>query len=114
MAVRVIAFPPGPAWVQDVALDGRIYTLAARYNTRARTWVMGIQSSDGIPLIDGLRLVLGERLLGPQRYDPRLPPGELLVVAVSGDSHGDPGRDDIGPERAMRLVYMEAASVAAL
>lgn len=111
MSIRTIVFPNFPAWVQDVALDGKIYTLAARYNTRMRSWLLDIETSDGVHLIDGLRLVLNERLLEPQRYDPRLPPGELLVVSPSGAARHDP---DLVSMYNMRLVYVEAASVATI
>lgn len=108
MAIRTIPFPSAPRWVQDVALDGEVYTLRGRYNVRWDSWVMDIETADGEPILTGIRLVLNLPLFSPHRYDDRLPPGELLVVSPRELDTHDPQRNDIGDDADMRLVYVTA------
>lgn len=102
MSVLRLAFPPGPAWSQEVQLDGRAYQLRGQYNTRSDQWTLDILTRTGEPIILGKRLVLDFPLLGDET-DPRLPPGGLYVVDPLGRSRGDPCRGCFTDD--LRLVY---------
>lgn len=97
-----IPFPSGPAWSMELTLDGRVYTMRGKYNTRSDQWVVDILSRERQPLLLGLRLVLNYPLL-LANYDERLPRGQLFVVDPAGSANADPGRLDF--KDRLRLVY---------
>lgn len=91
-------------------LESVTIALRLNFNSRARTWTLDIEASDGAPIVRGLRLVEGVDLLAPFRYDDRLPPGQLFVRDTSG-AHRDPGRDDLRAD--VRMIYRPIADVVA-
>lgn len=102
--VEAIVIPwPGEfsSFEQTVTLDGRLFRLHARWNTSHEYWSMDIIDDEDSPLVTGLKIVLGVELLN--RYnDPRLPPGRLLAVDMSG-AVTRIGRNDLGDR--VQLAY---------
>lgn len=103
MSLRRIKFFNAIDWVQDVELEGRVYTLRAKYNVRQDTWHMDIDTVDGVAILRGLRLVVNWPLLYPFRYKSELPPGELFVLRVGEDATTDPMRDSF--QTGLALYY---------
>ncbi len=91
-------------WTQRTALGGSDYLLRFRWSQRAGTWSLTLSDADGAPIVSGLALVCGVRLL-ERVADPRRPPGELLALDVSGLNDADPAWSDLGGRFA--LVYLE-------
>lgn len=107
MTTRVIPWPQAPHWTMDVQLSGAVYTLRGRWNTRMGTWLLDLETGDGVRLLSGVRVVLEYPLLPRWRSDA-MPPGELFVVCPTGRCNTDPGRDDIGRDASLRFVYTVA------
>lgn len=101
---RVIQFPDAPEWQQSVSLDGRTYTLRARYNVVSEQWSMDILTRNKSLLVGGIRLVRGVRLMS-QFNDDRLPPGDFAVIGEG--KNGGLGCFCFREGRA-QLLYLEA------
>ena len=107
MTTRVIRWPDSARWEMDVQLSGRVYTLRGRWNTRSRTWVIDLDSGDGVRLLSGFRAVINFPLL-PRWRTEQMPPGELFILDPNDRLNRDPGRNDIGADdEPMRFVYVE-------
>lgn len=89
-------------------LDGRFYVLRFLYNTRFDYWTLEYQTTAGVVLRGGIKLLAREDTLG-RFSDPDLPPGTLFVLD-SEDQDLDPGRFDLGDR--IRLVYTSEAELA--
>ncbi len=112
-----------PDYTQRTSLDGREYVLRFIYNEREQRWYLDLFDGDETPLALGLKLVANWNLLR-RETDARLPPGELYAIDLSGtvDEQAavdldtvrilqiarDPGRDDLGADGRVALVYLDA------
>lgn len=94
----------GEGYRSPVELDGQVYILELRLNTRADRWMLRIFDADENPLATGLRLVPRVNLLDGLVLEI-LPPGELRVTHSAGLSYVD--ADAWRQGRAV-LVYFEA------
>lgn len=100
-----------PHYVETVELDGTVYGLEFYWNARAGGWFLTLWNAQlTAPLLSGRRLVLGAQLLGRYR-NAALPPGDLLVVDMTGDGV-EPGLKDLGLRA--KLVYYGADDLAAI
>lgn len=111
MAIRVVKFFDASYWVQDVALDGLVYTIRARYNKRLDSWFLDVSTVDGIPIALSIRAVIGWPLFYVNRAEPLLPKGELFVLDPAGLANLDPTRESFNAPNALALVYVEERSV---
>lgn len=118
-----------PDYTQRTSLDGREYILRFIFNEREQRWYLDFFDGDETPLVLSLKLVANWNLLR-RETDERLPPGELYAVDLSGTSNEDvptdagtatllqiardPGRDDLGADGRVALMYFDAAELAAL
>jgi len=64
--------------------DARLYTLIFDWNGRASCWTLGIQDADGADLLRGKGLRLGSLRLRRHGRESGLPPGDFLLVDLSG------------------------------
>lgn len=105
-----IPIPPGFASSQTLSLEGVLFTLDLRWNSRAQAWVLDLYDGGGALLAGGLRLVADAPLL--ERFGARtdFPPGELIAFDTSGRGQ-DPGHADLGTR--VPLLYLTAEEVAA-
>jgi hypothetical protein len=110
--MRIINFPTAPEWAQTVQLEGVSYTLRARWNFIAERWSLDILTRDQRLIVGGIRLVRGLRLLR-QYADPRLPPGELVILGREGATDGGFGVEALSGQDSV-LAYISAAEVAEL
>lgn len=114
-----------PEYTQRTVLEGREYVLRFIYNEREGAWYLDISDSDENPLMLGMKLVADWNLLR-RATDARLPTGELYAVDLAGSDQSedvagrrailqiarDPGRNDLGDDGRVELVYVDAAEVA--
>lgn len=84
-------------------LDGAVYRIHLRYNTRGGFWAIDILDASDTPLILGLAIRLGIDLLA--QYTEDIPPGQLFAINYA-DQYTEPNRDNFGTD--VMLVYMEA------
>jgi hypothetical protein len=89
----------------SVQLEGTVYQVRLRYNTRAGHWALGLADAAGIVLLSGVAVRLGVDLLS-QYKDDRFPPGKLFAMNWV-DQYQEPGRDNLGTD--VSLIYEESA-----
>jgi hypothetical protein len=97
-------------WTQSTTLDGVVYFLTFRYNTRESCYYLQIDSADGtVNYAQGIKLVSNFPLL--QSYGDN-PPGEMMCVSFSGDdSPAQVGQ--LGDGQRVNLLYTEEADLIA-
>lgn len=103
MAVR-IPWPQGASWRQSVALDGRVFRMAGRWNEVGAFWSIDILTRENEPVVRGVKIVDGV-LLTARYADDRLPRGWFVVVKNVACPCA-PGRGDMA-ENA-ELIYVSA------
>lgn len=103
MAVRV-PWPQGASWRQSVALDGRVFRMAARWNEIDEFWSLDILTRENEPIVRGIKIVTGA-LLTSRYADDRFPRGWFVVVKNDACPCA-PGRDDMAGNA--ELIYVSA------
>jgi len=106
MAVVVIPIVNDPrAYTQQTVLDGTVYSLSFRWNSRAGRWIMDIAGADGQALASGLPLIAGVPLTYRRRETTAgMPPWHCLIYDETGAGRS-PDLDTFGKE--VQLVYYE-------
>lgn len=111
MAVLTVPTTPGvPFYSQKTRLDGVDYLLSFRYSQREDRWYLSIADSEELPILQGLKIVANWPLLYPHRYDPRVPPGELMAIDLTSDT-SPPGLSEMGEGKRVQLTYFEAGTL---
>lgn len=104
----VIAIPTTtgrPYYQQRTRLDGREYVLRFAWNQREARWYLTIADDEDTVLLAGRKLLSNWPLLRHYHAaDARLPPGELMVVDLTGDNV-PPGLDDLAIGARCELTY---------
>jgi hypothetical protein len=99
-----------PFFIEDVTLDGNLYSFQFSWNSRGRFWTLTILDKAESILIAGIKVVLNYELLRVYR-GKGLPRGGLVAVDEKGISHriewGNLGD-------TITLVYMTEDELAAL
>jgi hypothetical protein len=81
-----LAIPVGVdslAYTLEVDLDGSTFQFYFRWVDRDGFWRFDILAG-GVPLLQGIKIVVGADLLEQYRYLPGLPPGPLNAVDLTG------------------------------
>lgn len=91
-----------PAFEVGVDLLGASFLLSFHWNARAESWVFGLSSEDGTPLLAGV--AVRSRSLLYKFVLPGFPLG-LFYVLDTGVVGEDPGRLDLGSR--VRVVFLE-------
>lgn len=94
-----------PAFVQQTQLDGQTYNLRVHWNEREGSFYLELGDVDGDPIVASRKLVPDWPLIFRVR-DDRRPPGELLMVDLTG-SGIPPQLDELG-ERVVLLYFDQA------
>ena len=89
----------------SVQLDGTVYRMRLRYNSRAGHWTLDLADAAANPLVSGVAVRLGVDLLA-QYADDRFPAGKLFAMNWV-EAYREPARDDFGSD--VVLIYEEAA-----
>ena len=110
MAVTIPTFPSIPLYTMRTTIEGVEYRLLFDYVGREDRWYLSIADQDEVPLARGIKLVVNWPLLRRRHADPRLPPGELVVVDTT-EHGGSPGLDELG--ESFELVYYSAEELEA-
>lgn len=107
MALTIPCDPTSTHYDLQVTLDGAVYTLEFRWNTRDAAWYMDVKTAAGDPVVSGRRIVI-DFPLGQRSRDPRRPPGTFVALDSSGKG-AEPGIGDLGAR--VQLIYFEASEV---
>ena len=91
-------------FVQETDLDGRVYTLAFRFNVRDEKWRLTFRV-DGVFVLLALVLVIGEDLFSESRHIEELPPGNLIVRDLEGLDR-DPDGENFGDTVLLLYDYL--------
>lgn len=91
----------------QVVLDGAVFTLELRWNTRDEAWYMDLRTEAGDPILTSVKVVVDWPLAG-RCVDARRPAGALFAIDTSSERR-DPGKDDLGSR--VILVYFESAEL---
>jgi len=95
-----------PAYNFQITLEGTVFTMHFRYNSRLERWVWDINDIDDAEIITGVPLLYGLPLLDRYR-DERLPLGRFVVLDETGEKR-NPTRDGLGEE--FKLLYQESTT----
>jgi hypothetical protein len=104
MAIVQIPTWPDPYYLQKVRLDGRDFVLHFAFNQREDRWSLDIHDDEDEPIVQGLKLLANWPLLRHYRWNESLPPGELIVMDLTGDG-APPGLDELGDGKRCQLIY---------
>jgi len=106
---------------QTTPHDGRDYRFTFRFNQRDGHWFMSLSDSDGVPIVQGLRITCQLPLLALVR-DARRPPGMLIAIDRTAPEGGgfdgskslarDPEIADLGAR--VTLLYFPVAELVEL
>ncbi len=108
MATLLIPTSPGvPYYTQKTRFEGRDFILKFYYNERESRYYLGIYDEQEDPILVGLKIVANWPLLRHYGYEPRLPPGELMAIDLTGDGT-PPTLDELGEGKRVELTYFEA------
>lgn len=95
----------------QIPLDGVVFTLEARWNTRFQSWFLHLFDAEGIvPILTGIRLV-PDWLIGSYNVIENGPRGALRLVDTSG-ANEYPTLEGFGTRWQLR--YYTRSEVAAL
>lgn len=84
------------------AIDDVTYLFDVRWNDRAKAWYFSLAESDGTPIIDGIKIVLGA-YLGRQCGHDLFKNGVFVAVDTSGKEL-DAGFDDMGVRVIVKYI----------
>lgn len=88
-------------------LQGRDFVFRLNYNEREARWYLSLLDEEETPLVQSVKLLTNWPLLRHYRFDPRLPPGELMAIDATGN--GSPATiDELGEGLRCELTYFEA------
>jgi hypothetical protein len=93
MPLIVPVFPGEPLYQERVRLEDRDYIFRFDWNHREQRFYMGIKSQDEESLIAGVKIVANWPLLNRSKFDPDLPPGELIAMDLESGGVSPTFRD---------------------
>jgi len=93
------------AYSFQVNLDGQVYEIKIRFNTRVGRWYINIKDTSGNEILSGIKLLTNIPLIGQYQSLANLPPGEFMCIDETGYNK-DAGINDLGND--VKLVYIEA------
>lgn len=91
-------------------LDGTLFRLRTRYNSRVDSWFASLYDASGQPIALGRRITVGNMLF-PWLVELNSPAGQLIAVD-SEDEDVDPGEKDLGTR--VSIYYVDEESLFAL
>lgn len=105
MATQVFTIPARndfPAYEFKIDLDGVVYTLFFRYNTRMTRWLLDIMDASGNPILMGLPLLITVDTTG--RFVNEGVPAGFIDVSDDSNQGTQPTRDSFGTDHSLLYV----------
>ena len=100
------------AYTQRVTLDGVSFILELIWNERVGAWYLSVLDANGTALLRSRKLATNWPIIRRFRFLDGLPAGEIMAIDPSA-SLDYAGYSDLGEDRGVELVYIEAADLAA-
>lgn len=110
MAVWIIPTGNDPFYSQTTTLEGVTYLLTFTYNERCDCWYLSVDTEEGEPIYDGIKLVCQWPLL-QKCADTRLPPGELLCWSNSPGDTSPAKLNDLADGGRCQLMYIDSSDM---
>jgi len=95
-----------PAYSFQITLEGSVFTMHFRYNTRAERWFMDLNDVDDVEIVSGIPLLYGLPLFDRFKYE-ELPLGRFILLDETGEKR-NPTRDGLGED--FKLLYKESTT----
>lgn len=121
MTIRIPTSTTLPAYSQTTTLDGRNYLFSFAFNEREGTWFVSLADADGVPIVEGEKVIVQLPLFSLVT-DPRRPPGVMMAIDTTAPETDysaevktlaqDPGLFELGTR--VKLVYFPADELVAL
>jgi len=104
MAVQIY-FPDYAAFSEEVALDGNVFVLGLRWNTREKCWSMSISNREGNLIVSGIKLVVNFNVVA--QYQSRsIPQGLMAIVDTAMETMTDRiARRDMYENRKLAFIF---------
>ncbi len=102
MPVQLPIDASDPNYRVGISLNDTPYLFDVRWNGRDGAWYFDLYDDSEVPIISGVKLVLGAFIL-TACTDPRKPSGAIIVADLSGQGR-DATIDDLGT-RVVVLYY---------
>lgn len=102
--MQVIPFQDLPAFTEEVELDGVPLKLSFVWNASNSAWILDIYNLAGVPVLAGVKVVLGFDLIG--RYKRSGLPGGKLIVVDPGQRLDPIEYGDFTGSRGLQLIYL--------
>lgn len=96
--------PSAPASFYNTVIEREIYLFRFKWNVRAQSWYIDIETNTGDILAKAAKLVPNNPLIR-SNFD-KGPSGNLYIIATTDDATAIPGRNNIGPRKDFELVYL--------
>jgi len=90
-----------------VRLDGILFTLLFRFNSREGFWHMDLLDSSEVGIRHGIKILEGFSRLRLIALEGR-PPGDMIAIDLTGEG-SEPGRDTLGD--SIPQLYVEQVSL---
>lgn len=95
---------------QRVELDGVTFLLDLRWNARLEAWQLSLFTAEEVALVQGVTVVTNRPLLRRFRARAGMPAGDFFAFDQT-ETVAAAGYDQLGPDRAVDLLYVEAADL---
>lgn len=109
MPLQMPLIPSEPNYHFSIDLVSVTFIINIRWNERSESWYMDVSSEDEIPLLLGMRIVLGT-LIGVRSTAVGRPDGQFIVSDLT-DQGLDATLDDLGV-RVLMYFYTTAELIA--
>jgi len=96
--------PAIPAYRFSTSMAGNVYLFDVRWNARDDAWYFDMSDDQNVPIVSGVKIVLGI-LLGGRSRDPRFPDGAMFAMDLTGKGE-EAKLEDLG----IRLVVLHITS----
>lgn len=91
----------------QTVLDNTLYQFRQRWNSREGSWRLDINSSEGDPILQGLKLLPNQNLT-LQYEDSRLPSGDIVLISTDAEIL-KPTFDNI--DSSVKLIYLSREEI---
>ena len=109
MTIQTIPTFSEPFYTEMSTIEGVSYLLSFAYAQREACWYLSIADANGVDIYNGIKLIVGNRLLKKCR-DPRRPPGEFIVLSGTTDL-SPPGLKDLVAGAGRCTLYYVTSDV---
>lgn len=111
MALRldVLDSPDGS---YKVSLEGQVFTIKTRYNSRTESWYLSVETNEGVIITSYEKMIPKQALV--QYNTEMFASGNLYLVNNTQDASLIPERDSLGSGKIFELYYLTEDEISQL